>query len=176
MMFRRPSHAPTTPSEGLLASPRGRPSPAGQSLVELALILPLLVGFAGGATDLARAYQAQITLESAVRNAAEYVAANSSDGSAAATDARRVVCLETRDVPGFKAGPGPNGIETCVAPAVAVATFRVSATEPGGTTKNPMGTARIAASLGFQTLVPYPFLPAGFTLSADSSFTVVRGR
>lgn len=143
----------------------------------MAIILPMLLGLAGAATDLARAYQAQITIESAVRNAAEWVALNSATAAAAATDARRIVCLEGRDLPGFTPGAGATPDETCTSPGVAVDTFSISATAIGATTKNPIGTSSISATLPFRTLVPYPFLPSEtLTLSADATFTVVRGR
>ena len=153
-----------------------RTSTRGQSLVELALLLPILLMMAGGATDLARAYQAQLTLESAVRNAAEYVAAPSADQATATTDARRIVCLESRPIPGFAAGPAPAGVEACTAPNVSVSSFAISTTAVGATTRNPIGSARVAGSIGFSTLVPWPFLPSGLTLSADATYSVVRGR
>lgn len=151
-------------------------SSSGQSLVELALILPIILALAGAATDLARAYQAQLTLESATRNAAEYVAAASTDGLNALSDARRIVCVEARQLPGFTSGTGPAGDSTCLAPNVTVDGFSVSASAPGGTSKNPVGSVRVHAFLDFRTLLPYPFLPTRLSLSADSSFTVVRGR
>jgi hypothetical protein len=143
----------------------------------MALILPFLLGFAGAATDFARAYQASITLESSVRNAAEYVALNSADATTAGTDAHRVVCLESTNVPGFQPGSGPLPDETCTAPGVTVSSFDVSTTSPGASALNPIGSADVHASVVFQTLLPYPFLPSGgWTLSADATYSVVRGR
>lgn len=143
----------------------------------MALILPFLVGVAGAATDFARAYQASITLESGVRNAAEYVALNSADSTAASSDALRVVCLESTGIPGFEPGTGPDPDATCVAPDVTVPTFSVSTTEPGASVKNPIGTADVEASVPFQTLLPYPFLPeGGWMISANATYSVVRGR
>ncbi len=146
-------------------------------MVETALLLPFLLGFAGAATDFARAYQASITLESGVRNAAEYVALNSADSTAAGSDALRVVCLESTNIPGFEPGGGLDPDENCVAPNVTVSTFDVSTTSPGASVKYPIGTARVQASVDFDTLLPYPFLPdGGWTLSADATYSVVRGR
>ena len=146
-------------------------------MVEMALILPFLLGFAGAATDFARAYQASITLESSVRNAAEFVALNSADSTTAGTDALRVVCLESTGIPGFQTGSGPDPDEACLAPNVTVPTFDISTTSPGATVKYPIGTANVHASVQFDTLLPYPFLPeGGWTLSADSTYSVVRGR
>lgn len=146
----------------------------GQSLVELALILPFLVAFVGGATDFARAFQASMTLESAVRTAAEYLATNSTDATDAAADAQRIVCLEARNIPGWTQGGG--GPETCTAPSVSVVSFAVSSASPGSAT-NPHGSARVQASVVFDTLFPYPFIPDGaWTLSADDSYSVLRNR
>jgi len=125
----------------------------GQSLVELALILPFLLAFAGGATDLARAYQAWLTIDSAVRNAAEYVASNSANATVALTDAKRVVCLESMDAPGFTAGTVTPVNENCTTPAVTLVTFSVVTVAAG----DPMGTAHVHAALPFDTLFPYPF-------------------
>ena len=152
---------------------RFRRSRRGQSLVELALILPFIVAFAGAATDFARAYQASMTLESGVRNAAEYVAGNSASSTAAATDAKRVVCLEATVVPGFTPGTGPNPNDNCTAPAVTVSGFAVTTVAAG----DQMGSVHVHASLAFNTLFPYPFLPHdGWTLKADSTYSVLRNR
>ena len=70
----------------------------------MALILPFLLAFAGGATDMARAYQAWLTIESAARNAAEYVATTSADSATALTDAKHVVCTESQTAPGLHQG------------------------------------------------------------------------
>jgi Flp pilus assembly protein TadG len=152
---------------------RQRRSSRGQSLVELALILPFLLGFAGAATDFARGYQAWLTLESGVRNAAEYVATNSANSIVAATDARRIVCLESTRLPGFTPGTGTPPNETCTAPAVSALSFGLTILASGDT----QGTAHVRATLEFDTLLPYPFLPTGdWTLSADATYSVLRGR
>ena len=143
----------------------------------MALILPFLLAFAGGATDLARAYQAWLTIESASRNAAEWVATNSADATAAATDAQHVVCQESQPAPGFTEGIPPNAIQNCVAPVVTVPSFAISTTQTGASAANPIATAHVHVALPFSTLFPYPFLPHdGWTLTADSTYAVVRGR
>ena len=158
---------------------RSRRSPGGslrgQSLVELAIILPILLALAGGAVDLARAYQAWLTLESATRNAAEYVATTPSitTNAQATAAARQVVCSETSTIPGWTAGSGPN---PCTAPSVS-ANVTSSTTATGATASNPIATARITSSVQFQTLVPWPLVPHGaVTLSADRTYSIVRNR
>ncbi len=143
----------------------------------MALILPFLLAFAGGATDLARAYQAWLTIESAARNAAELVATNSLDAADAAVDAREAVCLESQVVPGFTAGLPPNEIQNCTAPATTVPSFVISDTQTGASAANPIATAHVHVTLAFNTLFPYPFVPHdGWTLTADATYAVVRNR
>ena len=143
----------------------------------MALILPFLLAFAGGATDLARAYQAWLTIESASRNAAEFVATNSADATTALADARHVVCQESEHIPGFVAGSPPNAVQNCTAPAVTVPSFVLSTTQTGASAANPIATAHVHVTLAFNTLFPYPFVPHdGWTLKADSTYAVVRGR
>jgi len=143
----------------------------------MALILPFLLAFAGGATDLARAYQAWLTIESAARNAAEFVATNSADAATAATDARHIVCQESQPAPGFTPGLPPNPIKNCVAPVVTVPSFAISTTQTGATAANPIATAHVRVRLPFNTLFPYPFLPHdGWTLTTDTTYAVVRNR
>ena len=143
----------------------------------MALILPFLLAFAGGATDLARAYQAWLTIESAARNAAEFVATSSADAATALTDARHVVCQESQPAPGFAPGSPPNAIKNCVSPVVTVPSFGISSTQPGATSANPIATAHVRVRLPFSTLFPYPFLPhGGWTLTSDATYALVRNR
>ena len=143
----------------------------------MALILPFLLAFAGGATDLARAYQAWLTIESAARNAAEYAATNSADSATALADARRVVCQESEHTPGFVEGSPPNAVQNCTAPAVTVPSFVISTTQVGATAANPIATVHVHVQVQFNTLFPYPMVPHnGWTLQADSTYAVVRGR
>jgi Flp pilus assembly protein TadG len=143
----------------------------------MALILPFLLAFAGGATDLARAYQAWLTIESAARNAAEYVTTYSADAATALTDARHVVCQESQPAPGFTPGSPPNAIKNCVAPVVTVPSFAISSTQPGATSANPIATGHVRVRLPFNTLFPYPFVPhGGWTLTSDATYAVVRNR
>lgn len=143
----------------------------------MAIILPFLLAFAGGATDMARAYQAWLTIESAARNAAEYVATTSPDAATALTDARRVVCLESQPAPGFTLGSPPNAITNCASPTVTVPSFTISTSQTGASAANPIATAQVRVTLPFNTLFFYPFVPHdGWTLTSDTTYSVVRGR
>jgi Flp pilus assembly protein TadG len=145
----------------------------------MALILPFLIGFAGGATDLARAYQAWLTIESAARNAAESVATNPADTTSALAlaDAKQVVCQESQDAPGFTPGTGPNAIKNCTSPTTTVPAFSLSTTQTGASAANPIATVHVHVTLPFNTLFPYPFIPhGGWTLTTDAHYAVVRNR
>jgi Flp pilus assembly protein TadG len=140
----------------------------GQTFVEFALLLPLLLLLLGGAIDLARVFQASITLESAVRNAAEYVASSKTDVSA---DGVRIVCTETAELTGFQ-GSATN----CTQPAVTV-TWSSDPTLPGATATYPIGTSTVTAAFDFSMLFGWPMLNQGaWTLQSEATFTMVQGR
>jgi Flp pilus assembly protein TadG len=142
----------------------------------MAMLLPLLTAFCGGAIDLARVYQGYLTLQSATRNATEYVATNDADAATAQTDARRIICTETQHVPGFVAGPGGD-INTCTAPSVSVVSFTRSTSAPGASTRYPIATVTVQATLSFEMLFHWPILPqGGWSLTATESYAVVQGR
>jgi Flp pilus assembly protein TadG len=148
----------------------------GQSLVEFALILPILLTLFGATVDVARVYQAWNVLESATRDAAEYAATNDTTSATATIDAVRVVCTETAGLPGYRAqGTPPN----CSSPTVAISSFRLS-TDPtqGASTTYPVVTVKVVATLPFTTLFPYPLFTQGgaWTLQSTQSYSIVQGR
>jgi Flp pilus assembly protein TadG len=61
----------------------------GQSLVELALLLPILILIMAGALDLARVYDAYTSITNASREGARYGAANPTDNSGIASAVNR---------------------------------------------------------------------------------------
>jgi Flp pilus assembly protein TadG len=142
-------------------------------------LLPILLGLAGGAVDLARAYQAWLTVEAATRDAAEFVAVNSCAAdktcgtNTGQTDAQRVVCSQSTRLPGYIAGSGGT---PCTAPAV-TASASASTTALGATANNPIITAQVRTTLDFRTLVPWPLVPnATITLGSNKTYSVVWGR
>lgn len=151
-------------------------SPRGQAFAEFALILPILIALTGGAMDFARIYQASITLQSATRNAAEYAATVASSQSQAQTEARRVVCTETRALPGFTPGSG-GSVPTCVDPLVTVTAFAVSVTAPGANASYPLASATVRSEIGFRTIIPWPWLPdATWALGSTQTYSVIQNR
>lgn len=85
---------------------RGRSSDRGASLVELALVLPLLALLAFGTVDLARAYRLDVRLTSAAREGAAFAQTEPNDVqcSGPANDIRDRIALEDPDLatsPGY---------------------------------------------------------------------------
>ncbi len=138
----------------------------GQSLVEFALILPLMLTLFGASVDFARLYKGWIDLQASTRAAAEYVAATYDlQGRTPQAVAQSMVCTQV------------TGNSSCTSPTV-TATLTTSATMPGATSDNPIGIATVTASMPFRTLFSYPLLTQNgvWMLGASATFTVVQGR
>jgi Flp pilus assembly protein TadG len=153
----------------------GPPRRRGQSLVEFALILPILLTLVGAAVDIARLYQGWITLEGATRDAAEYAATKDLTQTNATTDAKRVICTQTASLPGFVA---PAGNPTaCTSPAI-TATWSSSTTATGASATHPIATVTVTATLPFRTFFGYPLFTQGgaWTLSSTQTYSIIQGR
>ena len=154
------------------ATPRRR----GQSLVEFALILPILLTMVGAAIDIARLYQGWITLEGATRDAAEYAATKDTTSTAALTDAKSIICKQTAALPGFAA---PAGQPTnCTSPAISVTSFSRSTTATGASTEYPIASVTVTATLPFRTFFGYPLFTQGgaWTLTSTQSYSIIQNR
>ena len=120
----------------------------GQSMVELALMLPLLVFVLLGGTDLARAYGAQISVQNAARAGAEAAAISQSPTAPLAIDRARDELSRT---PGVDATRGnitasfkkADGTTNCVVPT--------SVAEPC------YATLRVRYT--WRTITPWPLIP-----------------
>ena len=150
------------------------PRRRGQSLVEFALILPILLTMVGAAIDFARVYQGWITLEGATRDAAEYAATFTKNSSTATTEATRVVCSQTQLLSGFS-----GNATTCNPPAVTV-TFATPDTTAasGGSSLHPVQKVTVVATLPFRTFFAYPLFTqnGAWTLTSTQSFSIIQDR
>ena len=137
----------------------------GQAVAELAVILPLLLTIVAGGLDFGRAFERQVKLEQAVRQASATVSTISPSQSAAGSTARQIICVQL----GFPA--------TCTNVTVQVA-FSLSSSALGATATNPLATTTVTTTLGWQTLVPWPFITGDGTidLRAASTYSVLQGR
>ena len=164
---------------------RSRTPGKGQSLVEFAILLPILAGLVGATVDLARMYEQRVKLEAATRDAAEYVATDTTVTTAdqARTKATTLICAQF------------GLTSTCTSPSVTIASYSRSTADPG-TTEFPQVSVTVSTSLGFSTLVPWPFVSTNWrapytngggpsaggaqvfqaTLTASKSFVILQGR
>lgn len=120
---RRPRSSPGRPS----SSPRPHPSHArsrGQSLVELALILPVLLLLALAALDLGRLFYAQITLTNAAREGAMEASLNPTSfvaGSACNAASNRIMCATVGEAANSFVTVAPADVQRQCSPACAKA-------------------------------------------------------
>jgi Flp pilus assembly protein TadG len=173
---RKPRHRDASPDPARRRTRRSR----GQSVAEFALLLPVLLAFLGLTIDFARVFQAWIALDSATRDAAEYAATTGTDSTDALTKAKKTICLQVQNVPGFtRSGlASPNDVQQCTSPTVTVVSFSLSSTADGASSRYPIGTGTIRASLPFSMLFAYPFLTRNgtWTITSDATFSVAQGR
>lgn len=150
-------------------------------MAEFAILLPVLLAFLGLTIDFARVFQAWITLESATRDAAEYAASNGTSSSDALTKAKRTVCLQAQNIPGFQRSglASPNDVNQCTRPTVTVESY-ASSTDPnvGASTSHPIVSVTIRSTVPFSPLFAYPFLTNNgtWTVTSQVSFSVSQGR
>jgi Flp pilus assembly protein TadG len=159
-------------------SPKSRHRTLGQSVVEFALILPVVLTILGAAVDMARLYGAWVALEGATRDAAEQVASDPTltNSSLASARAQVVICSQMTKIVGYVA---PAGDPThCSQPAVTVAWTAPNATTPGASSKYPIGTATVTAALPFRMLFAYPFITQNGTwnITSTQKYTIVQNR
>ena len=154
--------------------PTARRTHRGQSLVEFALILPILMTMFGAAVDVARVYQAWVTLEGATRDAAEQVATDVTitTSTAATTRAQQIVCAEMSGITGYVVGGG-----SCTTPSVTVA-WSKSTSAAGATIKNPIVTTSVTSSFPFRTLFGYPLFTqnGAWNLGSTQAYAISQGR
>jgi Flp pilus assembly protein TadG len=150
-------------------------------VAEFALLLPVMLAFLGLTIDFARVFQAWITLESATRDGAEYAATNGTSSSDALAKAKKTICLQSQNVPGFqKSGlASPNDVEQCTKPTVTVVSWATSISgTDGASSSNPIATVTIRATLPFSPLFAYPFLTTNgaWTVTSQATFSVAQNR
>lgn len=155
---------------------RRRQRSAGQSVVEFALILPVMLAMLGAIVDFSQVYDNWITLQASGRDAAERAAATATTSAQAQAFAQDTVCSQSVRLRAFTAPPGNPA--ACMTPTVTVTAFSLSTTAPGASAKYPMGSATVQVSYPFRPLFTYPFLGSAgtWTITTRASFQVLQGR
>jgi len=166
-------------------------------MAEFALVAPVLLAMMGIAIDAARMYFAWTDLESATRDAAQYIASDpahfttggyydSTDttnycGSGwttcttiPSTDAKSVLDTETGKT--FTTSATQT---TCSSPTVwAILASPDTSTASGGSTQYPVAAAHVTACEPFRTLIPYPIVSNNGTwiIRSDRTLKTIVGR
>jgi Flp pilus assembly protein TadG len=165
--------------------PRGRARHRGQSLVEFAVVLPVMLAFVGIIIDASRLYQAWTNLESATRDAAQYLARSNTDPLSADyttqgtdSDAKAIYLLTTATGVTFSRSSTQGSLTDCTAPRLTTTYTQDTAVANGGTATNPAGNAKVMTCMPFRTLFAYPFLTTngGMVLRSERDMTVIVGR
>jgi Flp pilus assembly protein TadG len=176
-----------TPGTGAAPRPLGgkRARSRGQSLVEFAVILPILLTLLGIVIDAARVYQAWLNLESATRDAAQYLATSDTDPTSPEyttagvnADNKAIFVLNEATGAFFTRSNTQGTLSNCNLPRVTTTFTADTATANGGTSTNPVGTARVQTCMPFQTLFSYPLLTNNgvWVISSDRSYKILVGR
>jgi len=170
----------------------------GQSVVEFALVLPVALTIVGATLDLARVYSVWSQLETATRDAAQYVASDpgyaTTGGYFDSTDTANYCA----DPPFTTACTGPTSTDAksvldtetgrtfsksatqtdCNSPTVwATLTTSTSASD-GGSNAYPVATAVVTACMRFRALFSYPFFTQGgdWIIRTQRTYVVIVGR
>lgn len=143
----------------------------GQSLVELALIFPLLFLIVAGGVDLARAYFLGIETSNGAAQAALYVADNASNSGSPPTS------FTAAQLKGVVTTSYGGSLLSC--PSISVTQNQsISASEPNGTDSDTYPSAGsfyeyVTVTCVFPPLTP--LFPVNLTLRSTSSDFVVEG-
>jgi Flp pilus assembly protein TadG len=157
----------------------------GQSLVEFSIVLPVLLCIVGVLIDFSRVYQTWVNLESATRDAAQYLATSDTDPSSpnhttqgTDSDGKAAYLLRTATGVTFTRSATQGTLTDCSQPQVTTTFTANTSSGTGGTTGNPAGIARVTACLPFRTLFSYPFLTSNgaWIVRSDRNYSVLMGR
>jgi Flp pilus assembly protein TadG len=158
----------------------------GQSLVEFSVVLPVLLALVGIVIDASRLYTAWVNLESATRDAAQYLARSDTDPYAsdytwagADADAKAAYILETALNVTFDASPSSGTLVNCEDEPEVTTTYSLDTSwNAGGSVANPLSTAKVSACVPFRTLFQYPFITTNgvWVLQSEREMTVIVGR
>lgn len=159
--------------------------PRGQSLVEFSVVLPVMLAIAGIAIDGSRVYQAWTNLESATRDAAQYLAKSSVDPLSADyttqglnSDAKAIYLLNEATGLSFTRSETQGSLTDCDQPQLTTTFSTDPSLSGGGSSAYPVSTAAVLVCMPFRTLFPYPFLGDGgdWTLRSEREMTLIVGR
>lgn len=186
-MLGAPTPRPDSTDPRNRRSHRGR----GQSLAEFAVLVPVLLAFAGLLIDATRVYQAYLNFESAMRDTAQYLATSHPDpcddnhsgqppaGSGctphATSDQKAAFLLGLSTNTTFTISSSQT---TCTDPLVTTTYSENTSASAGGSAAYPVGIATVKACLPFRMLFDYPFITNGgnWVLRSEQTYRSLVGR
>lgn len=157
----------------------------GQSLVEFSVVLPILLAIVGIVIDASRLYQAWTNLESATRDAAQYLARSSVDPlsndftrEGSDSDAKAIYLLNEATGMSFERSDVQGTLTDCDEPQLTTTFTTDPSLAGGGSSAYPLGTATVLVCMPFRTLFQYPFISDGgtWTLGSERQMTMIVGR
>lgn len=153
---------------------------AGQSVVEVALTLPIMAFTLLGGADMARAFAAQLAVQNGARAGAEAAALDATPTGAKAAERAR---QEMGRTPGTSVGTSctASGSAWACGSATVTVTFTQSdltSTCTGAASTAVAGTssvstpcyANVRVQYAFSTLIPWPGLPSSFSFDRTTHF------
>lgn len=157
----------------------------GQSLVEFSVVLPVLLALAGVVIDVSRLYGGWTGLESATRDAAQYLARSDPDPLSpdytwhgVDADLKAVYLLDQATGEAFSRSTTQGALPDCSEPSVTTTYVQSTSIAGGGSVANPLSTATVMTCMPFRTLFAYPFLTTdgAWILRSEREITMIVGR
>lgn len=148
----------------------------GQSVVEFALVLPVLLALVGATTDFARLYSGWIGIQSAVRNASEYLATDPNGEVTSANAASIAADTINAELTGLGTFTSVSTL-TCTGPEVQAA-YSSDEAATGASADNPLGRATVVACLPFRPLFNYPFITQNgvWPVRVSATYEILQNR
>jgi Flp pilus assembly protein TadG len=178
-----------------MPSVKRRSDARGQSVVEFALIVPIMVVVLFAIVDFARIYTTMVSIESAAREAADYAtergAVHWADTEVSKTEAemRTRACVASKNLPDYVGGPvdtngdGIDDGEDCTNPdfAYCITVANGGACAPFNAAdgcediaREPPCRATVTLSYVFHLLAPLNIEVAGIKYGVPSTITITR--
>lgn len=148
-------------------------------------MLPVLLALVGVVIDASRLYAQWVNLESAARDAAQYLAKSDTDPysndytwAGEDADTKAAYILQTALNTAFTPSPESGELTDCSEPQVTTTYTTSTDWQVGGSVSNPLSTAKVTVCLPFRTIFSYPFLTTDgeWILQAEREITVIVGR
>jgi Flp pilus assembly protein TadG len=143
-------------------------SESGTSLIEMALLLPILFLLLMGTVDFGRAYYLEIEVSRAANTGALYGSQNPTDltgmQSAATLDAADVSGLTSTAAYGYECSDGTQRSATCSS-----SSCTTTPVAPTGCGSNAVYYIQVNTSVSYSALFPYPGIPTPIVLRGQAT-------